>query len=600
MANFTQSVREIIQQHADGQDLSTIEGIYEVGAPIFFGSEMNVISNEFRERFEKGFLLKFFNDELGYETFPLWRIAFQEKIFNNAEYINLIYDTLDKQIFADYKVRKKNTEEASRLVTDVNGRSVNTTDGNVVNTNAGTTNETNSNTNVLGEQTHDSSANTVEGKGSIVDSKTGTEKLTGTGAVVNQRSGSDIDSTTGTDKSTREGNRIGNRSIMENTEIMGSETDTANRSLADNMSKTGYDLRDVNDDGSSHRDGSMSLIRGGQDTINDTLTRSGKEKNKMNYNSASEQKGEMKDSRTQTGAIKDNSFNVAYDTPMGELSNMREGPGAEYIQAHEAGPSSGQGSDLISNAAFKYMSAASEQGATRAFDNYKDENKKSFTGYKQERSGYDEQERSFENREDEDTRTTLYGSNQSQGQSEDMSTDRHTTDQMNYNSQATTTRSGKDVMVHEFNNRHNARQTDGNDQQTYGEHDVNERDMQREMTYGSNTTEERNLQDEKSYDTDITRERDTLDITNSNSVGNRDVTQTDNGNRNVQDNSTSVTDTDTTVTDENTSNTDQTGAKSNVEDEVDYNVNLEMLYRSMPLLNKVWDIFEDLFMFIYS
>lgn len=115
MANFTQSVREIIQQHADGQDLSTIEGIYEVGAPIFFGSEMNVISNEFRERFEKGFLLKFFNDELGYETFPLWRIAFQEKIFNNAEYINLIYDTLDKQIFADYKVRKKNAEEASKI-----------------------------------------------------------------------------------------------------------------------------------------------------------------------------------------------------------------------------------------------------------------------------------------------------------------------------------------------------------------------------------------------------------------------------------------------------------------------------------------------------
>lgn len=596
MANFTQSVREIIQQHADGQDLSTIEGIYEVGAPIFFGSEMNFISNEYRERFEKGFLLKFFNDELGYETFPLWRIAFQEKIFNNAEYINLIYDTLDKQIFADYKVRKKNTEEASRLVTDVNGKSVNTTDGNVVNTNAGTTNETNSNTNVLGEQTHDSSANTVEGKGSIVDSKTGTEKLTGTGAVVNQRSGSDIDSTTGTDKSTREGNRIGNRFAREDGQIFGSEIDTANRTLADNMSKSGYDLREVGDDGESHRDGSMSLARGGEDTAHGIITRSGKENVKSTYNSDAGQTGTMTDTRTQSGSIKDNSFNVAYDTPMGSLDNMRTGPGS----SSGAGPSSGQGSDLISNATFNYMSAASEQGATREFDNYEDENVKSFNGYKQERRGYDDQERSFTNREDEDTRTTQYGSTQSQGQSEDATTHRDTTDKMNYNSQATNVRSGKDTMVHEFNDRRNVRQTEGDDQQTYGEHDVNERDMQREMTYGSNTTEERNLQDEKSYDTDITRERDTLDITNSNSVGNRDVTQTDNGNRNVQDNSTSVTDTDTTVTDENTSNTDQTGAKSNVEDEVDYNVNLEMLYRSMPLLNKVWDIFEDLFMFIYS
>jgi len=596
MANFTQSVREIIQQHADGQDLSTIEGIYEVGAPIFFGSEMNVISNEFRERFEKGFLLKFFNDELGYETFPLWRIAFQEKIFNNAEYINLIYDTLDKQIFSDYKVRKKNAEEASRLVTDVNGRSVNTTDGNVVNTNAGTTNETNSNTNVLGEQTHDSSANTVEGKGSIVDSKTGTEKLTGTGAVVNQRSGSDIDSTTGTDKSTREGNRIGNRYVMENGQIFGSEIDTANRTLADNMSKSGFDLREVGDDGESHRGGSMSLVRGGEDTAHGILTRTGKENVKSTYNSDAGQVGTMTDTRTQSGSIKDNSFNVAYDTPMGSLDNMRTGPGS----SSGAGPSSGQGSDLISNATFNYMSAASERGETRAFDNYEDENVKSFNGYKQERRGYDDQERSFTNREDEDTRTTQYGSTQTQGQSEDATTHRDTTDKMNYNSQATNVRSGKDTMIHEFNDRRNVRQTEGDDQQTYGEHDVNERDMQREMTYGSNTTEERNLQDEKSYDTDITRERDTLDITNSNSVGNRDVTSQDNGNRNVQDNSTSVTDTDTTVTNEDARNTDQTGAKSNVEDEVDYNVNLEMLYRSMPLLNKVWDIFEDLFMFIYS
>ena len=86
MAMFTQSIREIIQQNAHGQDISTIDGIYAVGAPIFFGDEMNFISQEYRERLEKGFLIKYFNDELGYETFPLWRIAFQEKIFNNADY----------------------------------------------------------------------------------------------------------------------------------------------------------------------------------------------------------------------------------------------------------------------------------------------------------------------------------------------------------------------------------------------------------------------------------------------------------------------------------------------------------------------------------
>lgn len=596
MAIFTDSIMEKIQRNAGDTDITTIDGIYQVGAPIFFGSELNAISSEYRERFAKGFLLHFFNEEFAFNAFPLWRIKFQEKVFNNSEYINQIYATLDKQIISDYSVRKKSGQEASRMVTDVAGNSVNQTDGKISTTDNSTTNETNSNTNTLGEQTKDASANTVEGKGSIVDSKTGTEKLTGTGAVVNQRSGSDIDSTTGTDKSTREGNRVGNRYVMENGQIFGSEIDTANRTLADNMSKSGFDLREVGDDSDSHRDGAMSLARGGEDTAHGILTHTGKEKNKTSYNSDSEQLGEMKDTRTQTGAIKDNSFQVHYDTPMGSISNMRTGPGS----SSGAGPSSGQGSDLISNADFNYMSAASEQGATRAFDNYKDENKKSFTGYKQERRGYDEQERSFQDREDEDTRTTQYGSTQTQGQSEDATTHRDTTDKMNYNSQATNTRTGKDTMVHEFNDRRNVRQTDGNDQQAYGEHDVNERDMQRETTYGSNTTEERNLQDEKSYDTDVTRERDTIDITNSNSVGSRDVTSQDNGTRNVQDVSASTKDEDTRVENTSNTNTDATGSKTNVEDETDYNISLEMIYRSEPLLYKVWKIFDDLFMIIFE
>lgn len=594
MAMFTESVMEIIQRNAGSTDITTIDGIYQVGAPIFFGSEMNVISPEYRERFEKGFLLKFFNDELAFDAFPMWRIKFQEKIFNNGDYINQIYDTLDRQIFSDYKVRKRNAQEASRMVTDVNGNSVSQTDGKVATANSGVTNEVNSNTNTLGEQRRDSSAGSVEGKGTITDSKTGSEVLNGTGAVVNQRSGSDIDSTTGTDKSTREGNRVGNRSIMENGQIFGSEIDTANRTLADNMSKSGYDLREVGDDGESHRDGSMLLARGGEDTTNGVLTRSGKENVKSTYNSDAGQVGTMTDTRTQSGAVKDNSFQVHYDTPMGSLSNMRTGPGS----SSGAGPSSGQGSDLISNATFNYMSAASEQGATREFDDYEDENVKSFNGYKQERRGYDDQERSFTNREDEDTRTTQYGSTQSQGQSEDATTHRDTTDKMNYNSQATNLRSGKDTMVHEFNDRRNVRSTEGEDQQAYGEHDVNERDIQREMTYGSNTTEERNVQDEKIYDTDITRERDTLDITANNSVGSRDVSSQDNGTRNIQDNSASTTDEDTRVEKTDTSNTDAVGSKTNVEDETDYNVSLEMIYRSVPLLGKVWEIFNDLFMLI--
>ena len=595
MANFTQSVREIIQQNASGQDLSTIDGIYEVGAPIFFGSEMNVISNEFRERFEKGFLLKFFNDELGYETFSLWRIAFQEKIFNNADYINLIYDTLDKQIFADYKVRKKNAEETSKLITDVRGESTNTTDGSVTNTNSGITNESNSNTNVLGEQTKDSSANTVEGKGTITDSKSGTETLNGTGAVVDSRTGSDRNNTTGTDTLTKEGNRIGGRDSLDNVYMEGSEIDTANRTMADSLQKTGYDLREVDNNTTGERVGSMNARTGGMDWGQNVLTKAGKEKVKDTYNSSVGQEGSVTDTRTQTGSVKDNSFQVNYDQPMGSIHNMRS-PGAS---------SAGKGCSMISDETFNYMSSAAEAGSTRAFDNYEDENVKTFSDdYAQTKGGYDEREMSFGTGNDERTDTTdtsmNYGRTQSQGQNETSESHVDGSDKMNYNSQASTTRTGKDTITHSFNDRHNVRQVNDTDRQSYGENNVDTKDLQSETTYGSQNTQSRNLQDEKVYDTDLTRERDTLDITNNTSVGSRDVTTTDNGSRNVTDNSTSVTDTDTTVTNNDTRNTDQTGAKSNMEDEVDYAVNLEMLYRSIPLLDKVWDIFEDLFMFIYS
>jgi hypothetical protein len=591
MANFTQSVREIIQQNASGQDLSTIDGIYEVGAPIFFGPEMNVISNEFRERFEKGFLLKFFNDELGYETFSLWRIAFQEKIFNNADYINLIYDTLDKQIFADYKVRKKNAEETSKLITDVRGESTNTTDGSVTNTNSGITNESNSNTNVLGEQTKDSSANTVEGKGTITDSKSGTETLNGTGAVVDSRTGSDRNNTTGTDTLTKEGNRIGGRDSLDNVYMEGSEIDTANRTMADSLQKTGYDLREMSNDTTGEREGTLSMATGGTDTRGGDVSKKGTEKITDSYNSTVGQEGSVTDTRTQTGSVKDNSFQVNYDTPMGSLQNMRS-PG---------GSSAGKGSSLITDETFNYMSSASEAGSTRAFDNYEDENVKSFSNdYAQTKGGSDTREVEFLNRKDEHTEVMNYGRTQAQGQNETSESHVDGSDKMNYNSQATTSRTGKDTITHSFNDRHNTRQINDTDRQSYGENNVDTKDLQSETTYGSQNTQSRNLQDEKVYDTDLTRERDTLDITNNTSVGSRDVTTTDNGSRNVTDNSTSVTDTDTTVTNNDTRNTDQTGAKSNMEDEVDYAVNLEMLYRSIPLLDKVWDIFKDLFMFIYS
>ena len=496
MANFTQSVREIIQQNADGQDISTIDGIYAVGKDIFFGSEMNVISNEYRERFEKGFLLKFFNDELGYETFPLWRIAFQEKIFNNGEYINQIFGALDKQIFADYKVTRKNASGTSSLVTDVEGHTSNITDGTVSTTNSGTTKETTANTNVVDEDTTDTGTDTTVGSGTVANAKTGTETVADTGTDTTLHTGTksvDVD-----------------------------ETDTLTKTGTDTTAETyGED-----------KDGTYS--KAGSESDNETRAL-------HHYETGSYRDTNHQVTETDNLA-KDNSFQVQADTPQGSLQNLRT----------PATDSTGTGSKLISDVTYNYASVMGEGGASHVDDNSEQVDgytERTFTNYDNEENGTVNRTHSFTNRTD-------------------------TTDES----------------------------VDGtrNSTVTHNTEDENVKDGTTVETYNESNAETKNLQSQTTHNTTDTETRNTQDQTTKNLAGTRDVTETQNGTREVTDSSTSSTDTDTTVTGSNTSSTEATGETSDESEEISYNYNLEMIYRSIPLLNKVWDIFEDLFMFIYQ
>ncbi len=107
MANFTQSIREILQQNKlPNESLTDVSDVYDIALrTLFADAPMSVISNEYKEQFITGFTLHFMNDELSYETLPLWKIALNEKIYNSATYINKIFTNLDKEIFADYRVK---------------------------------------------------------------------------------------------------------------------------------------------------------------------------------------------------------------------------------------------------------------------------------------------------------------------------------------------------------------------------------------------------------------------------------------------------------------------------------------------------------------
>ena len=532
MANFTQSVREIIQQNADGQDISTIDGIYAVGKDIFFGSEMNVISNEYRERFEKGFLLKFFNDELGYETFPLWRIAFQEKIFNNGEYINQIFGALDKQIFADYKVTRKNASGTSSLVTDVEGHTSNITDGTVSTTNSGTTEETTANTNVVDEDTTDTGTDTTAGTGTVAHAKTGTETVADTGTDTTLHTGTKSVDVDETDTRTKTG------------------TDTAQttHNTTDTLKKTGTESENE----TVTEDNEIILTKTGSETTDE-------DRDVHHYETGSYRDTNHQVTETDNLA-KDNSFQVQADTPQGSLQNLRT----------PATDSTGTGSKLISDVTYNYASAMAEGGASHVDDNSEQVDgytERTFTSYDQHEDGDIQSVTSFTNRADtttEDKEAVKAGTKTYNLQDEDKKTGTETT------------------------------------QTTYNTEDENVKDGTTLETYNESNAETKNLQSQTTHNTTDTETRNTQDQTTKNLAGTRDVTETQNGTREVTDSSTSSTDTDTTVTGSNTSSTEATGETSDESEEISYNYNLEMIYRSMPLLNKVWEIFEDLFMFIYQ
>lgn len=135
--------------------------------------------------------------------------------------------------------------------------------------------------------------------------------------------------------------------------------------------------------------------------------------------------------------------------------------------------------------------------------------------------------------------------------------------------------------------------TEGTDssETTFDDANTETRNLQDQTTYASTNTRTLNLEDEQAYDSSNTETRNTLDTTN----------RTDTTSRTGTDQRDVVTSVDGNLTETQTRNTTDTETDTHADstDEIDYKLNWEMLYRSIPLLNKVWEIFDDLFMIIF-
>lgn len=351
MARFTQSIREIIYENKGDDDPQTLEGLHDIAERALFGEELNVLSDDYVDRFITGFALHFFNDEIGYETLPMWKMALKEKIFNNAEFINLTYENLDKTIFSDYKVHRTTAagSKSDNISVILDGNVASSDSGSSLNTKGGTT----------------------------TDAHTGNIDRTRASAGTLERGGSDSVENTSSQ----------NRSTASDQATDKTGTISSNRSGSDNVVNSATDSADSRSANSSTKTGTVGTQRDYDsltDNTNSTNTTGGDLITEHTGNVRSES-GSYTDSMSGEShdTVDDNGINIQFDTPMGSLSSMRtpdttlrgEGVSAAASVA-ETGTHTGGGRT------YNYMSAASESDAsrvsggteesstTRSFDDY--------------------------------------------------------------------------------------------------------------------------------------------------------------------------------------------------------------------------------------
>lgn len=122
MAKYTISIREILQMGEQSVDQITPAEMTVLAKRYLFGDELNVISEEYRDFLATSFAYHYFLDEIGQETFGLWRMRLIDKIYENQYYINDLLKFHLKGIFSEYTVQH-NT--GSKLTAGTSSKEIN-------------------------------------------------------------------------------------------------------------------------------------------------------------------------------------------------------------------------------------------------------------------------------------------------------------------------------------------------------------------------------------------------------------------------------------------------------------------------------------------
>ena len=128
MAKYTIAIMGKLQEAAGDGSLLDPATLLQASKQSLFGSELEVIKEEYRDAFALGFATHFFNEEIGLETWPLWRMALIAKMYSNGDFINQTFEQLDNQVFSKYKIHMATTDKSSSNTLNViNGLTSKTT-----------------------------------------------------------------------------------------------------------------------------------------------------------------------------------------------------------------------------------------------------------------------------------------------------------------------------------------------------------------------------------------------------------------------------------------------------------------------------------------
>lgn len=477
MAKYTESIAEILQYNKHPlEDLSNLTDIEAIALrTIFDGEGINAISPEYREQFVIGFCTHFFDEEICYSVRKRWKIKLDGKIYSNANYINSVFENLDKQLFADYRVKKI--------------------------TNSGNTSDTKS---FNGTQT-----NAKETLSSASDNDT--KDVTKSGSEYRLRGGQDVDKKEGAEYKMRAGEDYFKKEGSELTKNMGQDTNN-----------------DFNF----------------QDSVHSNATN--------NYT---------------------NGVQIQSDTPMGSLENLRDPEGvADWSGVVDTEPIVGeQGYRELDIYGLTHGQGES-QGAGQAYPQFRENNYMSFAS------------------ENDQTVTDIDNGNEQVVQ-QNKNYVNHGHEVLNsYGVREIVVQAeeGQEpVVIVDDDERKDTTHYGSSDSTTYGfyvddegvEHakerkDTREYGNDETIVYGKRREEDPEHEGQMVYVDDPLKDT-TLESATHSSV--------------VNDNNTQMTSNAETALGEHQDETE----------EIDTAMNWEMLYQSIPLLEKVWSLFDDLFMWLY-